>query len=219
MANLYFQDNQRLDTHSFPILQSGRLNGNWRFNFLEWNSRVLLESTLPPPALSSPPAWGPVLSPLLPPPCHSLSPSWSDEYSQFLCLYGDVGEMATAKRSLKTPCSPQLPQTSLRHLFFMPALSLIPKLPSKTSKHFTPKGVFLSIAPSWIVGGTLKMIYANVISLCVIQHSQLMSELLQPNYKLTRLDIIARLMCFSGTCLIARRLRWGSCELPHFYMW
>lgn len=34
-ANLYFQDNQRLDTHSFPILQSGRLNGNWRLNF--WN--------------------------------------------------------------------------------------------------------------------------------------------------------------------------------------
>lgn len=26
--NLYFQDNQRLDTHSFPILQSSRLNGN-----------------------------------------------------------------------------------------------------------------------------------------------------------------------------------------------
>lgn len=27
-ANLYFQDN-----HSFSILQSGRLNGNWQFNF------------------------------------------------------------------------------------------------------------------------------------------------------------------------------------------
>lgn len=42
-ANLYFQDNQRLDTHSFPMLQSGWLNGNWWFSF--WNET--LESTLP----------------------------------------------------------------------------------------------------------------------------------------------------------------------------
>lgn len=118
-ANLYFQDNQRLDTHSFPILQSGRLNGNWRFNF--WNeTQESFWNWLSPSALPSPPAWVPVLPSPLPPHHHLLSPSWSAEYSQFLCLYGDVGEMATAKRSLKAL---QLPPTSLRHLFSMPALS------------------------------------------------------------------------------------------------
>lgn len=65
------------------------------------------------------------------------------------------------------------------------------------------------MAPSRMLDGNFKMIYANVISLCVIQHSQLMNKLSQPNYKLTRQDITARLMCFSGTCLIAGRLRWG----------
>lgn len=158
----------------------------------------------PASALPSPPAWVP-RSATPSAPRHQPSPSWSAEYSQFLRLYGDVGETATGKAQLKTPCSSHrlLPDT------FSPCLlSLITKLPSNKQTLKT-KGFILSIAPSWMFGGNLKMIYANVISLCVIQHSQLMSELLQPNYKLTRLDIIARLMCFSGTCLIARRLRWG----------
>lgn len=202
-ANLYFQDNQHLDTHSFPILQNGRLNGNWRFNF--WNeTQESFWNWLPPhfPPLSC--CLGD-RSATTSAPRHSLSLSWSTEYSQFLRLYGDVGEMATAKCSLKLPCSSHwLPL----HTFPPCRFSLITKLPSNKQTLKT-KGFILSIAPSWMLGSNLKMIYANVISLCVIQHSQLMSELLQPNYKLTRLDIIARLMCFSGTCLIARRLRWG----------
>lgn len=94
------------------------------------------------------------------------------------------------------------------HVFFLWLLSFITKL-SSNKQTLKTRGFILSIAPSWMFSSNLKMIYANVISLCVIQRSQLMSELLQPNYKLTRLDIIVRLMCFSGTCLIARRLRWG----------
>lgn len=107
------------------------------------------------------------------------------------------------KKNKKTKNSSHRPLSDTFPLF-----SLITKLPS-SKQTFKTRGFILSIAPSWMLGGNLKMIYANVISLCVIQHSQLMSELPQPNYKLTRLDITARLMCFSGTCLIARRLRWG----------
>lgn len=66
-ANLYFQDNQCLDTHSFPILQSSRLNGNWRFNF--WNeTQESFWNRL------SPPAWVPVLPPPLPPATRYLRP-------------------------------------------------------------------------------------------------------------------------------------------------
>lgn len=198
-ANLYFQDNHCFDTHSFPILQSGQLNGNWRFNFWKETQQSFWNWL-------SPPAWVPILPPPLPSPPHrhyhcSLSSSWSAEYSQFLRLYGGVGEMATTALKKKNSSHRPLSDT-------FPPCSLITKLPSN-KQTFKTRGFILSIAPSWMLGGNLKMIYANVISLCVIQHSQLMSELPQPNYKLTRLDITARLMCFSGTCLIARRLRWG----------
>lgn len=86
-------------------------------------------------------------------------------------------------------------------------------------KRFKTKRFILSIAPSRKLCGNLKMIYANVISLCVIQHSQLMSKLPQPYHKLRRLDITARLMCFSGTCLIAGRLQWGWSKKHHLYLW
>lgn len=98
-------------------------------------------------------------------------------------------------------------------------LSLITKTFSSDTQTLKIKRFILRIAPSRMLGGNLKMIYANVISLCVIQHSQLMTELPQPNYKLTTLDITVRLMCFSGTCLIAGRLQWGQYELPSFYVW
>lgn len=144
-----------------------------------------------------------------PPRRHLLSPPWSADCSQFLCLCGDMGKMDAAN-CLK--CHRLLPDTfPLCLLPFMAAL-LSNKQTLKISR------LILSIAPSWMLGGNLKMIYANAISLCVIQRSQLMSELLQLNYKLTRVDIIVRLMCFSGTCLIAGRLQWGQRELPHFYM-
>ncbi|MEQ2187017.1 hypothetical protein GOODEAATRI_000211 [Goodea atripinnis] len=148
-------------------------------------------------------------------PRQSLSLSWSAEYSQFLGLYGDVGEMATSKPSLgekKMPCSSH---TVLSDTFSPCMFLLINETPVK---RFKTKRFILSIAPSRMLCGNLKMIYVNVISLCVIQHSQLMSKLSQPYHKLKRLDITARLMCFSGTCLIAGRLRWGWSKKPHLYM-
>lgn len=107
-ANLYFQDN-----HSFPILQSGRLNGNWRFNFGNetwesfWNrlSPCRLWSCLVPI----------LLSPLPSTPRHLLSLTWSADYSQFLCLYGDRGKMDAANY-LK--CRRLLPDTFSLCLLF-----------------------------------------------------------------------------------------------------
>lgn len=147
-----------------------------------------------------------LLSPLLPTTCSALV-CWLQLIP--LPLYGDMGKM-DAPNCLKCHTFPDT--FSLCLLPFMATL-LSNKQTLKTSRFI------LSIAPSWMFGSNLKMIYANAISLCVIQRSQLMSELLQLNYKLTRVDIIVRLMCFSGTCLIAGRLRWGQCELPHFYKW
>ncbi len=145
----------------------------------------------------------PLCHPLCPPPLAiSVLVCWVQPISPLVWRRGRDGYR---KAQLKTSCSSH---RLLSDTFSSCLLSLITKLPSNKQTLKT-KGFILSIAPSWMLGGNLKMIYANVISLCVIQHSQLMSELLQPNYKLTRLDIIARLMCFSGTCLIARRLRWG----------
>lgn len=95
--------------------------------------------------------------------------------------------------------------------FYPQVHSLITKLLSNKQNTYNQM-VVSQHCSHWMLGGNLKMIYANVISLGVIQHSKLMTELLQPNYKLTSQDIIARLMCFSGTCLIARRLRWGLCR-------
>lgn len=77
-ANLYFQDN-----HSFPILQSGQLNGNWQFNFGNetwesfWNR---LSPRAPCSGLGAHSALSSTAR-------HLLSPPWSADYSQFLCLY------------------------------------------------------------------------------------------------------------------------------------
>lgn len=128
---------------------------------------------------------------------------WVQPISPLVWRRGRDGYHSFKKKNKKKTNSSHRPLSDT-----FPPCSLITKLPSN-KQTFKTRGFILSIAPSWMLGGNLKMIYANVISLCVIQHSQLMSELPQPNYKLTRLDITARLMCFSGTCLIARRLRWG----------
>lgn len=165
-----------------------------------------MESTLPPCSALVP---GCPFCFLLdcPPPAIPALVCWLQPIS--LPLYGDMGKMDAAN-CLK--CHRRLPDTfSSVPIPFM-ATPLSNKQTLKTSR-FIP-----SIAPSWMFGSNLKMIYANAISLCAIQRSQLMCELLQLNYKLTRVDIIVRLMCFSGTCLIAGRLRWGQCESPHFYM-
>lgn len=192
-ANLYFQDNQRLDTHSFPMLQSGWLNGNWWFNF--WNeTQESFWNPLSPPAHPTP-AWTTILLPPL-----------SLAISVLVCWVQPIS-LLIWRRGRNGYCQVQLK----KHHWLLPdtfSPSFITKL-SSNKQTLKTKGFILSIAPSWMLCGNLKMIYANVISLCVIQRSQLMSELLQPNYKLARLDIIVRLMGFSGTFLIARRLRWG----------
>lgn len=143
-------------------------------------------------------------SPLLPTPLllALLSQSWSAGYRTISLSVWRGGRDGYSKVHLKNAAG-------VSKTPFLRARSLSSLNCRQTSKHLKSRGFIPSIAPSWMLGGNLKMIYANVISLCVIQRSRLMSELLQPNYKLTRRDIIARLMCFSGTCLIGRRLRWG----------
>lgn len=107
-ANLYLQDN-----HSFPILQSGWLNGNWRFNFGNetWES---FWNRLSP---CRPWSWlVPILLSHRPPARHLLSPPWLADYcSQFLCLYGDMGKMDSANY-LK--CRRLLPDTFSLCLLF-----------------------------------------------------------------------------------------------------
>lgn len=133
----YFQNNHRSDTHSFPILQSGGVNRNWRFNF--WNeTQEAFWNWLPPPFLC--------LGACSSAPRQSLSPSWSAEYSQFLCFYGDVGEMATSKPSLgrknKCPAAPtQFSQTPFLHACSFSST----ELPSNALK---AKGLFSVLLPA-----------------------------------------------------------------------
>lgn len=146
--NPYFQDNRCFDTHSFPILQSGGLNRNWRFNF--WNeTREFFWNWLSPPALLSPFAWVPALPP--PAPRQSLSSSWSAEYSQFLRLYGDVGEMATSKAlKKKVPRSSHMLHS--KHLFPHTCCRSSRKPFRQMRRRLKSKGLFSVLLPAgcWV---------------------------------------------------------------------
>lgn len=118
----YFQDNHRFDTHSFPILQSGGLNRNWRFNF--WNeTQEAFWNQLPfPPA----PSWVFFFSFLLgcllfcpPPVAIFILVCWVQPISRFVWRRGRDGYLKAQSRKGKKKKALQLPHSSLRHLFSM----------------------------------------------------------------------------------------------------
>lgn len=147
-ANLYFQDNQCLDTHSFPILLNGRPNGNWRFNFSSETQESFWIWLPPSPFQLGCPSCHP---PPLPP-----TPTTAAIATRYL----RPGLLSTANFSacmetwvrwlpLKKPCSSSrlLPDTFPPRL-----LPLINKPPSNKQTLITKRGLFSALLPAgcWV---------------------------------------------------------------------